>query len=327
LDPAVTLQPGTLVPRRLPDLFAGSPCTLSGRYQGGLSQLVLRGRDSQGNPWMQQIEAHLVQNPAIRAIWARGQVRELEDQMIQQPQPQVEQQLISTSLSFQVLCRYTAYLAVDAEGGIVSPGGKGQHIVQPVESPYPRGQSTTSNSPITAVKTSRYTSRTTMDPKLRSYSKSVSFIRSLMKASQLTRDKSQSSLSTARQFSPMELLERMVLLEKIDLIRHLWGGWSAPRDQSSHLFWQLWDLFSALKQQEVFNLIQELINILPSILVDQNASMDDKLAYVKDLSPEARDEYSEKITRIFQLIIASTQVQNRPQEKSHRKQRPFWKFW
>ena len=48
--------PGSVVPARLPDLFAGAPVLVSGRYRGAVrGALVLRGQDEQGEPWAAEV--------------------------------------------------------------------------------------------------------------------------------------------------------------------------------------------------------------------------------------------------------------------------------
>ncbi len=53
LEPAgLDLDRASLAPRRLADLFAGSPLVVSGRFEGDPSgAVVVRGRDAAGQPW------------------------------------------------------------------------------------------------------------------------------------------------------------------------------------------------------------------------------------------------------------------------------------
>ncbi len=82
-----------------------------------------------------------VAHPASAAIWARGHVRELEDQLASQP-PQygaaatvadLERRIVEVSLRHGVLCRYTAFVAVDTR--VVSENGRIHKVTQPVELP------------------------------------------------------------------------------------------------------------------------------------------------------------------------------------------------
>ena len=75
-------------------------------------------------------------NPAIAWAWARGQVRQLEDDYVVggKDQRKLERQIVETSLRFGVLSRFTAYVAVDGEE-VINPGGVTQRVTQAVEAP------------------------------------------------------------------------------------------------------------------------------------------------------------------------------------------------
>ncbi len=131
------LEAETLVPRRLPDLFAGAPLFVMGRYRGSAhGSLVLQARDAAGRVWTDTTSARTSTNSAITAVWARGQVRELEDQYVlrQDILSELERRIVETSLKFNMLCRFTAFVAVD-RSEIVNKGGQGRQITQPVEAP------------------------------------------------------------------------------------------------------------------------------------------------------------------------------------------------
>ena len=51
----------------------------------------------------------------------------------------LEQTIIATSLRFGVLCRFTAYVAVD-RAAVVNEGGEVHQITQPVEMPAGWGE-------------------------------------------------------------------------------------------------------------------------------------------------------------------------------------------
>jgi Ca-activated chloride channel family protein len=131
------LDGDTQVPGRLPDLFAGAPLTLMGRYRGAAQgSIALEGRDAAGRAWSETAPAQASSNPALTAAWARGFLRTLEDRyaISTGDRTALEKQIVETSLRFNVLCRFTAFVAVDRSAA-VNPGGKLQHIVQPVEAP------------------------------------------------------------------------------------------------------------------------------------------------------------------------------------------------
>ncbi|MFI5459625.1 MAG: VIT domain-containing protein [Isosphaerales bacterium] len=135
----------TQVPDRLPCLFAGSPLLLLGRYRGRPHGPVeVRGNTPGGTAWHEALVPNFRDNPAIASAWARGQVRQLEDRYAagQCDRSVLEQTIIATSLRFGVLCRFTAYVAVD-RSAVVNEGGEVHKITQPVEMPAGWGEDAT----------------------------------------------------------------------------------------------------------------------------------------------------------------------------------------
>jgi hypothetical protein len=133
----LAIEPGEIVPRRLPDLFTGSPLLILGRYRGRpAGTLTIRAADAAGRAWSEPVPAQLRDNPAIAAAWARGQVRQLEDRYAigEGDRNLLEKTIVAVSLKFQVLCRFTAYVAID-RSQVVNEGGSLHHITQPVEQP------------------------------------------------------------------------------------------------------------------------------------------------------------------------------------------------
>jgi len=132
-----TIEPDSLVPERLPDLFAGAPVLVLGRFQGqAAGRLAVRARAASGLPWCEALEGQPRDNPAIASAWARGQVRKLEDRYVVEAEDlgTLERQIVAVSLRFGVLSRFTAYVAID-HAETANKGGKLHRITQPVESP------------------------------------------------------------------------------------------------------------------------------------------------------------------------------------------------
>lgn len=133
----LAIEPGEVVPRRLPDLFAGSPLLILGRYRGRPAGTVtIDATDAAGRVWSEPITARIRENPAIAAAWVRGQVRQLEDRYAAKDgdRGMLEKAIVAISLKFQVLCRFTAYVAVD-RSQVANKGGSLHRITQPVEQP------------------------------------------------------------------------------------------------------------------------------------------------------------------------------------------------
>ncbi|MEZ0071955.1 VIT domain-containing protein [Planotetraspora sp. GP83] len=114
-------------------LYPGVPLTVSGRYRGRPSgAMTVRGLTPDGRPWETRVSGQEVTGTAARAVWARAHLRRLEDRYAIGDRS-LEQEIVVTSLKFGVLCRFTAFVAVDSR--VVADGGPGHHVIQPVEMP------------------------------------------------------------------------------------------------------------------------------------------------------------------------------------------------
>ncbi|GAA5188832.1 hypothetical protein GCM10023322_40410 [Rugosimonospora acidiphila] len=128
------LVDGTAAPARMPDVFPGVPLVVAGRYRGpAAGKLILTGTDAAGDPWRVEVPATAVDAPASAAIWGRAHLRDLEDRYTVTADGALEREIVATSLRFGVLCRFTAYVAVDAR--VVTEGGTPHRVTQPVELP------------------------------------------------------------------------------------------------------------------------------------------------------------------------------------------------
>jgi Ca-activated chloride channel family protein len=131
----VEIERDSLVPARMPDLFPGVPLIVSGRYHGGEGALRVKAVNDAGQPFAERVSGRVSRMPALAQVWARGRLRDLEDHWAigeGGPPAELEQQIVALSLKFGVLCRFTAFVAVDLSE-VVNAGGQQQRIVQPVE--------------------------------------------------------------------------------------------------------------------------------------------------------------------------------------------------
>jgi Ca-activated chloride channel homolog len=131
---------GTVAPGLLPDLFPGVPVVVTGRWAGHPGGAVtVRGTRADGTPFEATIAAVTGGNPASTAAWARAHVRDLEDRYACLPGhdaaelARLEQRITDVSLRYGVLCRFTAYVAVDTR--VVTDGTGPHRVTQPVELP------------------------------------------------------------------------------------------------------------------------------------------------------------------------------------------------
>ncbi len=131
----MSIDVDSLVPARLPDLFAGTPVVILGRYVGrGEGTLTLAGRSADGQGWSVQVSAKEQAHPALAALWARQRLRDLEDRYAIASSADLERQIVALSLRHGVLCRFTAYVVVD-RSRVVNAGGEQHQVTQAVEAP------------------------------------------------------------------------------------------------------------------------------------------------------------------------------------------------
>ena len=134
------IEAGTVAPSRLPDLFPGVPVTMSGRWGGQPGgTITVRGATAGGAPFEAAVAAITGGTPASTAIWARAHLRDLEDRYAGLPGhhtgelARMERQITDVSLRYGVLCRFTAFIAVDSR--VITDGGVPHRVTQPVELP------------------------------------------------------------------------------------------------------------------------------------------------------------------------------------------------
>ena len=134
------IVPGTVTPSLLPDLFPGVAVTVAGRWRGLPGGTVtVRGTAADGAPFESKVLAATGGNPASAANWARAHLRDLEDRYAclaghdTAELGSLEHQITQVSLRHGVLCRFTAFVAVDSR--VVTDGGVPHRVTQPVELP------------------------------------------------------------------------------------------------------------------------------------------------------------------------------------------------
>ena len=131
------LQVQDVDPARLPDLFAGQPLTLAGRYRkGGRGEVVIRGKLGR-RAFERRLRVVLPERDTDRAelgtLWARRHIDGLMRQMVRGEREDVVRQVTDTALEFRLVSNYTSFVAVDNQ--IVSSDGNPMLVPQPVEMP------------------------------------------------------------------------------------------------------------------------------------------------------------------------------------------------
>ncbi len=132
------LDVSELSPAKVPDLWAGQPIRIHGRYRkGGEETIIVRGQLA-NQPYIQRLPVKLPQNEpaheAMATVWARQQVRQLMSQMVRQGQTkELIEQVTQLGLNFRLMTQWTSFVAVEEK--VVNTDGKPQTVVQPVEMP------------------------------------------------------------------------------------------------------------------------------------------------------------------------------------------------
>lgn len=127
--------PDTVTPRRLGALFPGVPLVISGRHRGARedSSATVRGTTALGERWERRAATSMTRDGAATSVWARGHLRDLEDRYAIGGPEDLERRIVETSLRFGVLCRFTAFVAVDTR--VATEGEPTHKVIQPVEQP------------------------------------------------------------------------------------------------------------------------------------------------------------------------------------------------
>jgi Ca-activated chloride channel homolog len=127
---------GQAAPGRSPDLFPGTPCTLSGRWRAEASPTSVTLTVLGAGGFREQVTVAAARpGHAVRTCWARARVRDLEDRFAAGPgDPALADQIVAVSLRHAVLSRFTAFVAVDRTRR-VDVSSLPSPVTQPVELP------------------------------------------------------------------------------------------------------------------------------------------------------------------------------------------------
>lgn len=128
-----TLIPDSLTPREPLTLFAGSPLQVMGRLSlNGEVRARVRAAGRSGELIEEEVGSSSTSDTAFSAVWARAQLRKLEDRDVVEGHSSNRNKIIELSLRHKVLCRHTAFVAVDHSSSVE---GKLLQVTQPVEEP------------------------------------------------------------------------------------------------------------------------------------------------------------------------------------------------
>jgi len=128
-----------LLPERLPDLFAGQPLVVVGKYAGsGPATVTLSGRLGD-KPFQRKLKVELShsgdEKPVLGTLWARRKIDDLSFRQASQPQPpEAVEAITQLGLSYHLVTQYTSLVAVEKELR-VDPGLPLTQALMPNEMP------------------------------------------------------------------------------------------------------------------------------------------------------------------------------------------------
>jgi Ca-activated chloride channel family protein len=109
----------SVYPRRLPDLFAGQPLLVQGRYDlPGEGVVTVRGRIA-GRAWEERVQVAFASigdaggHDALASTWARAAVHDLMNGLYLRDDPDREDAITDLGLTFGLVTRFTSFVAVE----------------------------------------------------------------------------------------------------------------------------------------------------------------------------------------------------------------------
>ena len=138
-----SLEVTDVYPSRIPDLYAGEPLVIVGRYSGSGSETVRITGTVAGRRWEQEmvvaLPAHEEGNDVVATLWARNRIHDLSRRMYDsygyvQSNPEIVEQITDTALDYQIMSDYTSFVAV-CEEIRTDPDGNPVTVQVPVNMP------------------------------------------------------------------------------------------------------------------------------------------------------------------------------------------------
>ena len=130
-------------PRRIPELWAGRPLIVFGRYAaGGRTELEVSGT-AEGEPLTYRLDVTLPETESahevLAKVWARKKIEDLSAQVSYEGTPEVVEEITRIALDYRLMTQYTSFVAVDESeiSDISQQATPPRRIVVPV--PLPEG--------------------------------------------------------------------------------------------------------------------------------------------------------------------------------------------
>ncbi len=105
-----------LLPARQPDLFAGQPLSLVGKWTGESGTITMTGTTGGGKKISQSFIIKPEQNqPTLPTLWARSKVREISDFATLSEREAERAEVTRLGLKYELLTPYTSFVAVETQ--------------------------------------------------------------------------------------------------------------------------------------------------------------------------------------------------------------------
>ena len=104
-------------PRRIPELWAGRPVIMFGRYGAGGSQKIELSGSAEGKPLKYKLHVTLPDtqptHDVLSKVWARKKIEDLSAQLYTTDLPEVIEEITSIALNHRLMTQYTSFVVVD----------------------------------------------------------------------------------------------------------------------------------------------------------------------------------------------------------------------
>src|SRR5262245_44161610 len=104
-------------PAKLPELWAGRPVIVYGRYAGGKEATITVKGNVEGEdvswPLTVALPPEQKDHDALAKVWARQKIEDLMHQTYYQGSPAVEETVTATAINYKLMSQFTSFVAVD----------------------------------------------------------------------------------------------------------------------------------------------------------------------------------------------------------------------
>jgi hypothetical protein len=130
-------------PAKIPELWAGRPVILFGRYRGpGDAAVNVSGvveGESVSWPLQVKLPEREAANDVLAKVWARKKIEDLMQQSFYMGSPEVEEVVTALALDYKLMSQYTSFVAVDSEKPVEPTEPAQPPRRMPVPVPLPEG--------------------------------------------------------------------------------------------------------------------------------------------------------------------------------------------